>query len=214
MNVETINIAAVVFVNMTSNSNYKLAKPKSQPYFYLNIIDAVKDDLCLVHTGDCFALVQIARIIDKSESLALSKVGKPLLAKINYDEELLGTASAKLKEFLEATEDDRLQLEIDKALGRVSPEEFMRIEASRTGSFGFPMLGSAINYQDAIDALRRAYPNASTSTIDRYLRQGKHFELLRKKSREGAKAADAAICEEEEESEADRIVNRMAFGRD
>lgn len=118
MNVETINIAAVVFMNMQTNSTVKLKKPGETPYFYLNIIDAKVDDLCLVHNGDNFGLVKVVRIIEVKEVAAVNKTGKPLLAVINYDQELLETAADKLKEYKDRTVNERVQAQIDSELGR------------------------------------------------------------------------------------------------
>ena len=119
MNVETINIAAVVFINMQSNSTVKLGKPKEQPYYYLNIIDAAENDLCLVHNGDAFGLVKVVRLIDRGEATILNKVIKPLLAMVKYDQPLLETAADKLKEYRETTTLARVQYQIDADLGRV-----------------------------------------------------------------------------------------------
>lgn len=116
-----IDIAACVFVNMSSNSSVRLGKPKEQPYYYLNIIGAQTNDLALVHNGDNFALCKIVRLIDKSESLILNKVVKPLLTVVHYDQELLNTASDKLKEFREITTDARVMQQIDIDMGKVIP---------------------------------------------------------------------------------------------
>jgi hypothetical protein len=111
------NIAAVVFLGMNDKMELVMKGDEPKPYFYLNIVGAVDQDLCLVNAPSGWALVKVLRIIPVDNIVALGKVTKALLCRVTeYDPIKIADAGRRLLEFQLRTSEQRMQKEIDKAL--------------------------------------------------------------------------------------------------
>lgn len=131
---DTVNIAAVVFMKMNDKRELVIGTREDQqpkPYFYLNIVGAVENDLCLVgSTG--WNLVKVLRIIPTTNITALAKVTQPLLCRVTeYDPAKILDAGHKLLEFQLRTSEQRMQREIDRALMDELDDEIERVRNRR-----------------------------------------------------------------------------------
>lgn len=111
-------VVAVVYRDMADNSIHKLKKRPSKPYFLLDMHGLKEGDFGLTHNGTAFAVVEVIRVLPIDDVAAMTRASKPILAAVDYDEDLLEQIVTQQKRFREETEVDRLQFEIDKELGR------------------------------------------------------------------------------------------------
>lgn len=130
MNNEVLQIVAVIFKSWNqATMNFKRANEK--PYFYLDVLGAKVGDYALVHNGNEFSVVEVMRVINVTDPVAISRVTKPLLALFIYYPELVGPSAQKLEEYKAKTEDARIQRDIDDVLDSERLERMRQLRLAR-----------------------------------------------------------------------------------
>lgn len=122
---DTISIAACVFVMPGTNGKLKTPNPESV-YFYLNSIGATVDSICVVNSPNHpWNLVRVARVIPANDASAAHRVTKPLMAIASYTEEAAEAAAKAVREFRSKGRENITQVAIDVALGKADAGELL-----------------------------------------------------------------------------------------
>lgn len=117
LNESAVQIIAVVYCGFDGrNSRFK---DGAKPYFFLDPFGLKVNDTALTHNGENFSIVRVKRTIQTDNDdyqPALSRITKPILAKIDFDSELISDCFDRLKQYKSAIVDLEIQQEIDKEL--------------------------------------------------------------------------------------------------
>lgn len=109
-----VQIVAVVFCHLDKITHSLVIQEK--PYFYLDTHQCNVGDYALVHNGENFGVVRVMRLLPTTDAVAVSRITKPILCRIEYDAVSLRDISVLLEEYKRNTTDQRIQKVIDREL--------------------------------------------------------------------------------------------------